>query len=135
MAILFGESDATHYEQAISSGVAQAHVRRSRCSKQPWLSRARRGAGGGTSTRSCCWTEAEIELAPVTPVHVEAARRAWRRFGKGNHRAALNLGDCLAYALAKTTGEPLLFKGDDFAHTDIEVGVSRPDANRLGVTA
>ena len=51
---------------------------------------------------------------------MDFARRVWRRFGKGNHRAALNFGDCFAYALAKATGEPLLFKGDDFAHTDIE---------------
>ena len=63
--------------------------------------------------------EAEIELAPVTPEHVEAARRAWRRFGKGNHPAALNFGDCFAYALAETTGEPLLFKGEDFTRTDV----------------
>ena len=53
--------------------------------------------------------------------HLDAARRAWRRFGKGNnHPAALNFGDCFAYALAKTTGEPLLFKGEDFPRTDIE---------------
>jgi len=61
-----------------------------------------------------------IELMPVTLEQVDFARRAWRRFGKGNHRAALNFGDCFAYALAQTTGEPLLFKGDDFAHTDVE---------------
>lgn len=61
-----------------------------------------------------------IALVPVTAEHVEAARHAWRRFGKGNHRAELNFGDCLAYALAKTTGEPLLFKGEDFTHTDVE---------------
>ena len=48
------------------------------------------------------------------------ARQAWRRFGKPNHPAALNFGDCFAYALAAVTGEPLLFKGDDFALTDIE---------------
>ena len=63
---------------------------------------------------------AQIELVPVTVEHLEAARRAWRRFGKGNHPAALNFGDCFAYALAKATGEPLLFKGEDFARTDIE---------------
>ena len=51
----------------------------------------------------------------------EAARLAWWCFGKGNHPAGLNFGDCFAYALAKTTGEPLFFKGDDFALTDIEV--------------
>ena len=63
---------------------------------------------------------AAIEPVPVTVAHVEAARRAWRSYGKGNHPAALNFGDCFAYALAKTTGEPLLFKGEDFARTDIE---------------
>lgn len=60
-----------------------------------------------------------IELTPVTVEHLAAARRAWRRFGKGNHPAGLNFGDCFAYALAETTGEPLLFKGDDFAQTDV----------------
>ena len=62
---------------------------------------------------------ARIELAPVTLRQAELARDAWRRFGRGNHAAALNLGDCFAYALAADTGEPLLFKGDDFARTDI----------------
>jgi ribonuclease VapC len=47
------------------------------------------------------------------------ARRAFRRFGKGRHPAGLNLGDCFPYALARVTGEPLLFKGEDFAQTDI----------------
>ena len=61
-----------------------------------------------------------VELVSVTPEHANAARRAWRRFGKGNHPAALNFGDCFAYALARTAGEPLLFKGRDFAQTDIE---------------
>ena len=61
-----------------------------------------------------------IELAPVTAEQLAAARRAWRRFGRGNHPAALDFGDCFAYALAETTGEPLLFKGGDFALTDVE---------------
>lgn len=51
--------------------------------------------------------------------HIEAARDAFRRFGKGRHRAALNFGDCCAYALAKTLDAPLLFKGNNFALTDI----------------
>ena len=63
---------------------------------------------------------AGIALVPVMAEHIDTARLAWRRFGKGNHPAGLNFGDCFAYALAKTTGEPLLFKGDDFALTDIE---------------
>ena len=63
---------------------------------------------------------AGIRLVPVTPEQAYAARRAWRQFGKGNHPAGLNFGDCFAYALAESTGEPLLFKGGDFALTDIE---------------
>ena len=63
---------------------------------------------------------AGIELVPVTPEQAQAARRAWRRFGKGNHPAGLNFGDCFAYALAEAEREPLLYKGEDFALTDIE---------------
>ena len=63
----------------------------------------------------------EIELRPVTVEHLELARAAHDRFGRGNHPAALNFGDCFAYALAKATGQPLLFKGDDFGRTDIKV--------------
>lgn len=60
-----------------------------------------------------------VSVASVTPEQATIAREAYRRFGKGNHPARLNLGDCFAYALAKARGEPLLFKGDDFAKTDI----------------
>ena len=63
---------------------------------------------------------AAIELVPVSVEHMQAARRAWRRFGKGNHSAGLNFGDCFAYALAEVTGEPLLYKDEDFALTDVE---------------
>lgn len=52
------------------------------------------------------------------------AIEAFRRFGKGRHPAALNFGDCAAYALARATGEPLLFKGDDFSQTDVLVCVA-----------
>ena len=72
-----------------------------------------------------------IELAPVSVEQLSAARRAWRRFGRGNHPAALNFGDCFAYALAVATGEPLLYKGDDFARTDIAAALpSEGDARK-----
>jgi len=64
--------------------------------------------------------EAELIVEHVTPEQAQIAREAYRDFGKGRHRAGLNLGDCFAYALAKAVGEPLLFKGSDFRHTDIE---------------
>ena len=60
------------------------------------------------------------EIVPVDADQLDAARRAWRRFGKGRHAAALNYGDCFAYALATIRGEPLLFKGADFAKTDVD---------------
>lgn len=64
-----------------------------------------------------------VTVAEVTPRQAQFAREAYRKFGKGNHPARLNLGDCFAYALAKVRGEPLLFKGDDFRLTDIEAAV------------
>jgi ribonuclease VapC len=65
-------------------------------------------------------TEANIFIEPVTGIQAQIARGAYRDFGKGSgHPAKLNFGDCFAYALAKAFGEPLLFKGGDFAHTDI----------------
>ena len=74
---------------------------------------------------------AGIEQTPVTAEQLGAARQAWRRFGKGRHPAALNFGDCFAYAPARTAGEPLLYKGDDFALTDISAAVP-PYGSRAG---
>jgi ribonuclease VapC len=63
---------------------------------------------------------AELRVEAVTFEQARIARDAYRDFGKGSgHKAGLNFGDCFAYALAKTSGEALLFKGDDFGHTDI----------------
>ena len=63
---------------------------------------------------------AELRVEPVTHDQARIARDAYRDFGKGSgHKASLNFGDCFAYALAKFTGEALLFKGTDFSHTDI----------------
>ncbi len=64
-----------------------------------------------------------IETVPVSAAHSRLAIDAFRHFGKGRHSAGLNFGDCLSYALARATGESLLFKGDDFSQTDIERAV------------
>ncbi len=61
----------------------------------------------------------QLAIVPVTADQAVIARSAYERFGRGNHPARLNYGDCFAYALAKVTGEPLLFKGTDFSQTDI----------------
>jgi len=61
---------------------------------------------------------ADIEIVPVDFEQAQAAREAFRRFGKGRHSAGLNFGDCFSYALAQCRAEPLLFKGNDFSQTD-----------------
>lgn len=69
--------------------------------------------------------DAEIEIVKVDAAAAERAMEAWRRYGKGRHRAALNYGDCFVYALAERMGLSLLCTGDDFAATDIDI--LRPD--------
>jgi ribonuclease VapC len=64
--------------------------------------------------------DARIRIESLTLEQAKIARQAYRDFGKGRHKAGLNLGDCFAYALAKEMDEPLLFKGNDFRRTDIE---------------
>ena len=76
---------------------------------------------GHEASRQCdtFFRRAGIVIEPVTVEQAHLARQAFLDFGKGRHPAGLNFGDCFAYALAKITGEPLLFKGEDFKKTDI----------------
>jgi ribonuclease VapC len=67
--------------------------------------------------------ERPIAVVPLDGHHASLALDAFRRYGKGRHRAGLNLGDCFSYALSKSTGLPLLFKGNDFVHTDVKPAV------------
>ena len=118
LAILFSEADARRHAGAI---MAASRCRMSVVNVlEASIVVERRGGDAAAQELDTLLERAEVELAPVTVEHLKAVRRAWRRFGKGNHPAALNFGDCFAYALAKATGEPLLFKGKDFAQTDIE---------------
>ncbi len=66
-------------------------------------------------------TEGSIVTIPFTDAHFGVALDAWWRFGKGRHAAALNFGDCMAYAVARVADEPLLCTGDDFPRTDLEL--------------
>ena len=73
-----------------------------------------------------------IQIEPLTASQARIARTAYQHFGKGSgHAARLNLGDCFAYALARDLGEPLLFKGHDFALTDIELVIEPIKHRRL----
>ena len=118
LAVLFREPDAERYETALAAAPA------SRMSLANVLeaSIVWEGRGGPAASQrlDLFMDQVGVEMVPVTAEHVTSARQAWRRFGKGNHPAALNFGDCFAYALAEVSGEPLLFKGDDFTLTDIE---------------
>ena len=121
LAVLFGEDDAERYEMTIASAWPR------RMSAVSLLEAAviiegRGGASGGQALDEMLEI-ASVQLVAVTAEHAAAARRAWRRFGKGNHPAALDFGDCFAYALADITGEPLLFKGSDFARTDVKAAL------------
>jgi ribonuclease VapC len=86
---------------------------------------ARRGEAAGREF-DLFVVRANLQVASVDGEQAEIARSAWRKYGKGRHPAALNFGDCLAYALARALGEPLLAKGSDFALTDIEICPSTP---------
>jgi ribonuclease VapC len=81
---------------------------------------ARRGESAGREF-DLFLVRANLQIVAVDGEQAEIARSAWRKYGKGRHPAALNFGDCFAYALAKALGEPLLAKDTDFAVTDIEV--------------
>lgn len=79
---------------------------------------SRKGEGGGRDL-DLLISKSKIEVVSVDKNQVDEARRAWRRFGRGRHAAGLNYGDLFSYALARTSGEALLFKGNDFARTDV----------------
>lgn len=119
MAIILEEDDAQQFAIAMSASSTPL-----RLSAGNWielaavLTRTADGKLWGIAERII--DEAMVTIEPVTVEQAMIAREAYRRYGLGTrHPARLNFGDCFAYALAKATGEPLLFKGDDFARTDI----------------
>ena len=116
-AILLRETDGPYFEEALFrlDGLRMSAFN---VLESAIVLESRLGPAGGTEFDAFLQRES-IEIVPVTPEQVTVARRAWREFGKGNHPAALNLGDCLAYALSQMTREPLLFKGADFEQTDV----------------
>lgn len=81
---------------------------------------ARRGEAAGREF-DLFMVKAKLEVVSVDAEQVEIARSAWRKYGKGRHAAGLNFGDCFAYALARSLGQKLLAKGEDFRRTDVEV--------------
>jgi ribonuclease VapC len=121
-AIFFGEPEVDLYVQAIHDA-ATCRISAANFVELSMLVDGQIGPGAG---RQCdvFFRRAEIIIEPVTVEHAHLARQAFLDFGKGRHPAKLNIGDCFAYALAKATGEPLLFKGEDFSKTDITAAVT-----------
>lgn len=117
IAILLEEPESELFIQA----VARANRRRISAANFVELSMVLEGQFGAEALHQCdaLFRRAAIIIEPVTAEQAIIARQAFHDFGKGRHEAGLNFGDCFAYALAKDAGEPLLFKGDDFAKTDI----------------
>ena len=117
LAVLFGEEDAETYARIIS----EADVCRISAATFVEVSVVVESQTGDAGSRQ--WDSflrtAGINIEPVTEEHAYAARQAWSDFGKGQHPAGLNFGDCFSYALAKVSGELLLFKGQDFRKTGI----------------
>ena len=117
LAILYREPDSARFEQVIAT-TPKCRMSAANALEASIVAEGRGGVAAEDELDAFLETTG-IELAPVAAEHLVAAWRAWRRFGKGNHPAGLNFGDCFAYALAEATSEPLLFKGDDFTRTDI----------------
>lgn len=118
IAILRAEPEASVYARAIES----AGVRRLSAASYVEIGAVIDRAGDAIASRRFDELLAltDIGIDAVTASQAQIAREAYRDFGKGSgHSAGLNFGDCFSYALAKAKGEPLLFKGEDFGHTDI----------------
>ncbi|MBY0497642.1 MAG: type II toxin-antitoxin system VapC family toxin [Cyanobacteria bacterium] len=117
LAILLDEPGADVLRHAIAD--AETRLMSAATLLESSLVIVRRKAAGGGRELDLLISKLAMEIVPVDAEQVEEARRGWRRFGRGRHAAALNYGDLFAYALSRTTGEPLLFTGDDFARTDV----------------
>lgn len=117
LAILFVEPDRGKYAAAIRD----AEVCKISAATYVELNMVVESLAGDSGIRQCdeFLIGNRIVIEPFTETQGRAARQAFSDFGKGRHPAGLNLGDCFSYALAKISGEPLLFKGSDFSKTDI----------------
>lgn len=119
VAILFAESTAERLMEAILAA-PRPIVSAASLVEVGIVAIARRGEASERELNSLL-RQLRLQIIPVTADHAERALGAFRRFGKGRHPAGLNYGDCFSYALASITGEPLLFVGDDFARTDLQI--------------
>ena len=117
IAILSGEPETESFIRALADD-SKIMISAFNALESAIVIEAKKGEAGGREL-DLLLHRARIEVIPLNNDQAELALSAWRKYGKGNHSAGLNIGDCCAYALAKYSGEPLLFKGKDFSQTDI----------------
>ncbi len=117
LALLLDEPEAEAYRVALEDDETRL-VSAATLLETAIVIEARKGEAGGREL-DLLIHKADIAVVAVDAGHVAEARRAYRRFGRGRHAARLNFGDVFAYALARASGEALLFKGEDFSKTDI----------------
>ncbi|MDR2567647.1 MAG: type II toxin-antitoxin system VapC family toxin [Bifidobacteriaceae bacterium] len=122
IAVVFGEEDAEHFNMVLGASVAQVHVSAVSLVESTMVAEARGGPEAARLLRDLL-DAVSAQIEPVDQEQTRLAIEAWRQFGKGRHPAALNLGDCFSYALAKRLGAPLLYRGRDFA----AAGVNAPE--------
>lgn len=121
IAIAFGEPEADRLVACLDTASSRWMSSVTALECQMVMTRIGRSVAGDALRRLL--TTLRIDVVPFTPDHSAIAVDAFLAYGKGQHPAALNLGDCCSYALAKLAGEALLFKGDDFSRTDIEPAI------------
>jgi len=117
VAVLVDEPDAERFARLIEATPAPAISAVTRV-ELTFVVEGRKGEPGRVRLERFL-EDGGFRIVPVTPTQAEIACEAFRCFGKGRHPAALNIGDCFAYALARESGEALLFKGNDFGRTDV----------------
>ncbi|MBA3605704.1 MAG: type II toxin-antitoxin system VapC family toxin [Acidimicrobiia bacterium] len=122
VAILFDEPERSTFAEAIAADPRRL-VSVASVLEASIVVEAQRGEAAGREL-DVLLHRMRVAVVACTEEQVDLARDAWRRFGKGRHPAALNFGDCFAYALARHSGEPLLFKGGDFGLTDVRAVVA-----------
>ena len=118
LAILLQEPDAQRYSDAIA-GAPRRLISAATLVEAGIVAEGR----GMREDLDALLARARAEVADFTAAQAATAQDGWRRFGKGRHPAGLNLGDCFAYALAQSRGEPLLYKGNDFSLTDVKAAL------------
>ena len=119
LAILLGEPERGKFLQLLSESETRL-LSAANALETAIVVESRRGEAAGREL-DLFLHRTKVEIVAVDAEQFSMARFAWRKFGKGRHAAALNFGDCFAYALAKTSSEPLLAKGEDFRRTDLQL--------------